>query len=141
MLQRKFSDQLDVVLYDSIKEMPADLYQAARQYEVLAAELGHSEGELDNMLAKAENYALAGKMAEFRDQLYNYRLARTLILDRYQPGQLDWACHVHSVNGERISDYSEDALTKKIADWSALGLTQTLIEETLADVKKNAGKS
>lgn len=141
MLLRKFSDQLDVILYDSIKEMPADLYQTARQYEVMAAELGQNEGELDAMLARAENYGLAGKKAEFREQLYNYRLARTLVLDNFQAGQLDWACHVYSVNGERITDYSEDALTKYIVDWSALGLTQQLIEETLADVKKNAVKS
>lgn len=127
-----------VLLYDSIKEMPASLYQAARQYEVMAAELGSNEAEQIDMLAKAENYVVAGKLPEFHEQMKNYRMARYLTKERFQPGQLDWACRVASVNGEAITDYSEDALLAKIDEWSALGLTQQLIEDTLADVKKNA---
>jgi hypothetical protein len=131
------SPQLTVQLYESIKDMPAALYQTARQYEVMAAELGQNEAEHDQMLAKAENYAVTGKIEEFKEEMRNYRLARMLTKDKFQAGQLDWACHLFSVNGERITDYSEDALIACIDTWSALGLTQQLIEETLADVKKN----
>ena len=132
------SPRLTVVLYESIKELPAALYQTARQYEVMAAELGQNEAEQMGMLDRAHNYALAGKLPEFQEQLANYKLARYLTKQNFQAGQLDWACRVHSVNGTAITDYSEDALLIQIDNWSALGLTQQVIEDTLSDVKKKS---
>ncbi|GAB2582492.1 hypothetical protein [Spirosoma areae] len=132
------SPQLTVLLYDSIKDQPASLYQLSRQYEIMAAELGSNEAEQAEMLNKAEDYALTGKLPEFQEQMRNYRLARVLAKSRFQTGQLDWACRIHSVNGVPVTDYGEDALLTKIDEWSALGLTQQLIEDSLADVKKNA---
>ncbi|WP_338871713.1 hypothetical protein WBJ53_26110 [Spirosoma sp. SC4-14] len=125
------------LLYETTKAMPASLYQLAAQYEIMAAELGQNETELDAMLAKVDNYIVAGKPEEAREQLQNYRTARVLALDRFQAGQLDWACHVHSVNDKPITDYSESNLIRLIDEWSALGLTQQLVESTLRDVKKN----
>jgi hypothetical protein len=122
-------------------EMPASLYQKAKQYEIVAAELGQNETEQDAMLSRAEMFGAAGKVDEFREQLYNYRLARVMAKDGYQAGQLDWACHVHSVNGEPVTDYSEDNLFKLIEKWSTLGLTQQMIVDHLDNVKKNSSQN
>lgn len=139
MLTITVSSVLNVCLYDSIKELPARLYQLARQYEVMASELGQNEAEQGDMLVKAEQYALAGKIPDFQEQMRNYRLARYLTKQSFQAGQLDWACRVCSVNGIPVVDYSEDALRAKVVEWSEMGLTQQLIEESLDDVKKKGG--
>ena len=77
------SNALTVVLYESIKELPAALYQTARQYEVMSAELGQTEEEQMGMLDRAHNYALAGKLPEFQEQLANYKLARYLTKQKF----------------------------------------------------------
>ncbi|GAB3783296.1 hypothetical protein GCM10028818_40990 [Spirosoma horti] len=138
MLTRIISPSLTVVLYDSIKDLPASAYQLARQYEVISAELGQNEAEQIAMLTQAENFAMTGKLAEFSEQMANYRLARALTKQNFQAGQLDWACRLHSVNGVVMTDYSEDSLVAKIEEWSKLGLTQQLIEDLLDDVKKKS---
>jgi len=130
-----------VLLYDSIIDMPCRQYQQARQYEVMRAELGQSEEELNGMLAKADQYVQAGQLDAYREQMRNYRLARAMVKEGFQAAQLDWACRVASIDGKAITDYSEDALLAQIEQWSRWGLTQRLVEEKLDDVKKNSSPS
>lgn len=138
MIDLRLSLSLQIKLYDSLKAMPAALYQKAKQYEVMAAELGTSVEELNASLARVENYGLAGEKEKFAEQLHNYRLAWALAKDGYEPGQLEWACYIYSVNDVPLTDYSEAALTALIEEWSGDGLTQAAIEETLDEVKKNS---
>lgn len=138
MTDYKISDQLTLTLYDSIKALPAVRYQEAKQYEVMDAELGGGEQRLLQDLDKLELFATTGQLDSFRELKNNLKLGRLLTLDKYQPGQLHWACHVYAANGVVVDDYSEDKLIRLIDDWSALGLTQALIEHLLDDVKKNS---
>lgn len=137
MTTHQFSPTLMVVLFDSMKDMPADRYAAAQQFETMAAELAGTEADCIVKLSRVEAYGLNGNKELFREELHNYRLARQLSCSAYQPGQIEWACYVHSVNDQPNTDYSEDALIGRIKEWSALGLTQRMIEDTLSDVKKN----
>jgi len=132
------NDKLAVTLFDSIKELPANLYQKARQYECMDADLGSSEAERDKLLSQIALFIQTGQKAEAAEGLYNYRLARTLALAGYQPNQLEWACYVQAVNGEPVADYSEEGLEKLIERLSGLGLTQNDIDTLRDEVKKNS---
>ena len=123
MNTQRLTPTLIVVLYDSIKYMPADRYALAQQYETMSAELLGTEADCATRLNHAEAFGLAGNKEAFREELHNYRLARQLSRSAYQPDQLEWACYVHSVNGQVVTDVGEDALIDQISAWSAIGLT------------------
>lgn len=126
---------LPVTHYDDIKVLPAVLYQKARQYEVMDAELAGSEADLDAGLAKLQLLHRAGQTEAFEESLHNLRLARQLILTNYNPKQLEWACYLHSVDGVPLTDYSETALEALI---TRLNPAQAEVEAVLAVVKKNS---
>lgn len=132
------SPSLRLAVYDNIQQLPADRYQAARRYEIMAAELGTTEEAQMEILTRAERYAVAGDLEAMHEALHNYRLARYLALDSYQPGQLNWAVLVASENGKTLTYYDEETLLGKLQEWSQKGLTHQMIQDSLDTVKKNS---
>lgn len=123
-----------VKLYASTKEMPVKLYNLTQKYLLQDMGIGSDMSAIDERFASIDSYLSAGKISEAIQERENQRFAFYTMIQGVSYKSLAFACHIHSIDNVKITDYSEDNLTamSEKFDFSVYEL-----EETLDDLKKN----
>ncbi|MVM36230.1 hypothetical protein GO755_39840 [Spirosoma sp. HMF4905] len=135
MLTLPISDSLTVSLYNSIKEFPAARQLDAKLFAIEQAGLSLSPEELEVRKERLDLLLAFNQQADYQLEAYNYQLSITLLEQGYNPVEPEWACHVQAINGEPVTDYSEDALGARVTALKQQGLSLEQIETSLATVK------
>lgn len=101
-------------LYDSIDEMPIVNFQKYNKYVLIDSGLG---SDIDSVDAHLINLAKLIKTdsAKASQELQNLRQNMHMIVSGISPKYLAFAALIHSVNGEKVTDLSDDNL-KSILD-------------------------
>jgi hypothetical protein len=130
----KIINNQSVKLYASTKEMPVKLYNLTQKYLLQDMGIGSDMNAIDERFASIDSYLSAGKINEAIQERENQRFAFYTMIQGVSYKSLAFACHIHSIEDIRVTDYSEDNLTaiSEKFDFSVLEL-----EETLEDLKKN----
>lgn len=122
------------VFYASIKEMPIRLHNMVGRYILQDMGIGCDMTAIDERFSKLDTLLSAGKIEEALQERENQRFAFYTMIQGVSFKSLAFGCHLFSINGDRITDYSEENLQELTS-----GLTISLndVEEILADLKKN----
>ena len=118
-----------VVLYDSIENMPIFLFSRMQKYQMIENNIGSNIGDFDKHFEATIEFLKHDKTDKAIRELANLRHLFWHGLNEVDPSHLSFCCMVHSINGEEIQDYSEDALEKMRKKLSDIGLTQKLLAE------------
>lgn len=126
-----------IKMYNSIKELPIDLSKRMQSYLLQDTGIGATVQDVDNHLARLTTFLANDKKAEAIEETHNLRLALFSGIMEMRFDAPAFGCLIHSVNGERLQDYSATGLQELMAHLSAAGLTSGTMEEIIDDVKKN----
>lgn len=101
--------------------------------------IGSNLAEFDVRLEKASEFIKHDEKNKTIQELKNMRQLFWHILNEVDPSHLAFCCQIHSIDGEIITDYSEQSLEDMRKRLSDYGLTQKIIAEQA--VKKNSKKN
>jgi len=121
-----------VLLYTEIDQLPADRFSKVNKYWMLNDELGSCFEDIDRIHITRIALSLHDK-DKAKKVLDNMRVLIHNIINETNPQSLAFACLIHSIDGEEVTDLSDENLKKVIKYLSDKGLT-------IDTVKKNKKK-
>lgn len=131
----------EVKFYNSIDDLPIKRFQKFNKYMMIDNEVGST----------FEDFLRRDRMiSEFIDKEM-YEEAKTAMSNRsqtvfnaymdYSPREQALAIMVHSIDGKRYTDYSDDTLDEITGRLDEYGFTKKDMDETIEKVKKKSKKN
>lgn len=124
-----------VKLYDSIDELPVVNFQKYNKCVLIDAGLGSDIESVDAKIINVAKMISKGEKEKAMDELQNMRQAMHLIVSEVSPKYLAFAALVHSVDGVKNTDLSDDGLKELLGKINEA--PASMIEGFLNFVKKN----
>lgn len=119
-----------VVIYDDIDQLPIKRFMLANKYWMLDDSIGSDIQDFDKKHFSRFTL-IAGDKEKTLKELANFRILVYNLMNEINIQHLSFACLIHSVNGEEVTDLSESNLNKLLNKLSALGLTQDILKKKL----------
>lgn len=129
---------LEVTIHESIKELTADRYKDFQKYLIQSAGYGSTMEDVDRHFRNLDVFLNTGKIEEAIQERENMRMNMFLMLNKINIDHAAFACLIDSVNGIKVTDYSENNLLSIVQMLGEHGLLQTQVEEIISDVKKKS---
>jgi len=130
-------DKGTVTIYKSIKELPIRLSKEFQKHLLQDIGIGNTLQDIDDHLEKLFLHAQKSDFKSVLEEAKNMRFNMFSMLSEIDFKSSAFCCLVHSINGERILDYSPEGLARIAEKLSGMGLTGELVEKHLDEVKKN----
>ena len=134
MLSKTLPNGTEIKFYASVKEMPIKLHNLTQRYLLLDMGIGSDMNAIDERFSSLDGFLSAGKLEDALQERENQRFAFYTMLQCVSYKSLAFGCHIHSIGGIAMVDYSEENI-QSITD--GLDMTMLDMEETLEDLKKN----
>ncbi len=117
-----------VLLYTEIDQLPADRFSKVNKYWMLNDELGNSFEDIDRIHITRIALSLHDK-DKAKKVLDNMRVLIHNIINEINPQSLAFACLIHSIDGEEVTDLSDENLKKVVGYLSDRGLTTDIVKK------------
>lgn len=137
MIDLQINKRTTVKLYNSIKEMPITLHNLSQRYLMQDSGIGSDLNAVDSHFKILDSLLSANKLEEANRERINLRYTFYVMLEGIDFKTPALACYIYSVNDQKITDYSEEALKNLVQTLSEEGLTMGMVEDQLTDLKKN----
>lgn len=128
-----------VRVYDSIDDMPISVFQKYNKYILLDAGVGSDVNSIDEHIVKAAQLVRQGESDKAIQELQNLRQCISLVVGELSPKHLAFASIVHSIDGVRNNDLSDDHLRDIVAQLK--DAPASLIDRIVDFVKKKYMRS
>lgn len=99
-----------IKLYDSIDEMPIVNFQKYNKYVLLDTGLGSDIDSIDEHIVKLAKHIKSSNAAKAMQELQNLRQNMHMVVCEISPKYMAFAALIHSIDGECITDLSDDNL-------------------------------
>lgn len=123
-----------LTLYSSIKELPIALSKQMGAYLLQDSGIGSTIGDVDDHLARLITLVNKDRKEDILEELKNLRFNLFSMLSKIDYRSLAFGCLIESVDGQKVTDRSTEALSALI---DRIGITDGQLDEYLAEVKKN----
>lgn len=124
-------------LYDSIDELPFARFQEYNRAVLIDSGLGSDFAAIDRHITQARRYNAAGEKQHAEQALLNMREAVNMVLEKVSPESRAFVCLIRRMNGNEVTDLSDDNVTAIIRDLSRAGLTVGKLRGAMERIKKN----
>lgn len=124
-----------VVLYDSIENLPIHLFSKMQKYQLIENGIGSNIGEFDKHFESIIDFLKHDKKDKAIKEFGNLRHLFFHALNEIDPSHMSFCCMVYSVDGKKITDYSDESLEKLCKQLSDIGLTEKLLAEQVVKKK------
>jgi hypothetical protein len=124
----------DVVLYDSIDELPIVRFHKYNHLVLVDAGIGSDLADFDNHLERVARYIRNKDMDNAAKEMENLRQNIYMVISEQSINHLSFACLVKEIDGQPCEDLSQDGLQKVV------GLLSGEKKETLDEVIRSAKK-
>lgn len=104
-----------VLLYDSIDELPIKNFQKYNKYLLIDAGIGSTVDDVDRHISRIARYINSDKKLAMQE-LQNMRQNLYMINNGISPKYLAFAALIHSIDGKRVEDLSDDNLKSILED-------------------------
>lgn len=101
-------------LYDSIDELPIVNFQKYNKYMLIDSGIGSDIDDVDRHITQVAKYIKAGDQQSAIQELQNMRQNMYMIASNISPKHLAFAALIHSINGEVVTDLSDENLGRII---------------------------
>ncbi len=118
-----------VVLFDSIENMPIHLFSKMQKYQMIESGIGKNMDEFDRHFETTIKYLKHDKKDKAIGQLKIMRHLFNHNMSEVDPSHLAFCCTVFSIDGEEITDHSEQSLEKIRKRLSKMGLTSKILAD------------
>lgn len=137
MLYLTLSDNCKVGYYASIKEMPIEVSRQFNAYILQDIGIGSTFEAVDNHLQRITMFLEQDRKADAIEEIKNLRYGYFSMISKWDYKSLAFGCLVATVNGQPAADTSLEGIHQTIKFLSDKGLTVTILEDLLENVKKN----
>jgi hypothetical protein len=131
------NDKTTITLYSSIKELPIELSKKFNNYLLQDAGIGNTIESVDEHLARLMVFVGEGKKEETLEELKNLRYNLFTMISEWNYECLSFGCVVKAINGEPVTDYSNEGIINMMARLSEEGLNNEKVQSVIEEVKKN----
>lgn len=107
-------NDMEIKLYDSIDEMPIVNFQKYNKFILLDSGLGSDIESVDDKIVNLAKL-IKSDLTKASQELQNMRQTMHMIVSNISPKHMAFAALIHSIDGERVTDLSDDNL-KSILD-------------------------
>lgn len=122
-----------LLLYDSIDELPIINFQKYNKYLLIDAGIGSDVNDIDQHITKIAKYIKSNKSLAMQE-LQNMRQNLFMIASNISPKYLAFAALIHSVDGKKVEDLSDNNLKALLDDIKTV--KHSWLIHTLAEIKK-----
>jgi hypothetical protein len=105
---------LKVKMYDSIDELPIVRFHKYNKFMLIDSGIGSDLTDIDTHVTKISKFISSDDKKNAVIELENMRQLLYMITEELSPKHLAFATLVHSINGNHITDISDDGLKKVI---------------------------
>lgn len=105
-----------VRVYDSINEMPIVNFQKYNKYLLIDSGIGSDADDIDTHIIKIAKYIKSNNNKKALQELQNMRQNIYMVNSEISPKYLAFAALIHSVDGKKADDLSDDGLKKLLSD-------------------------
>lgn len=127
-----------VVLFDDIEQMPIPRFNKLNKLWMLNDSIGSSISDFDaKHFSNFITFIKTKELDKLAKQLENFRILVFNIQNEINIEHLSFACMVHSIDGEEMTDISDSGLKRTLDRLGLAGLTQ---EHLKKNKKKFEGK-
>lgn len=125
--------KLRLTLYSGIDELTADRFHKFNLYSLLSAGIGNDVESIQGHITQIYSALQKKDFERLKILFQNYHHALHFILEQIDTQSIAFACLVHSINGQLVTDISDDNLkaiseriTRNIKRSEVLNLVQTI---------------
>ena len=133
--------QTEIKFYQDIDETPVDLYNLFNEYSLKDSEIGNTMEAIDKKHSNLATLIAHKRHEDALQALNNLYQTYWSALNGVNYKSLSFGCFIHSVDGIKVEDYSEDGLKLLLHTLSKRGLTMKIVKQEIANVKKNFKRS
>lgn len=126
-----------VRLMDSIKELPINRYNDLQKMILQDLGIGTDLNSIAQHFSLLHTYLSNQKVAEAMQEAQNLHNNFYYIIQGLNIKSYCFACLVVSIDGQSVTDYTEDGLKKTIRRLTDIRLKEKHVADTLEAVKKN----
>lgn len=105
-----------VCVYDSIDEMPIMNFQKYNKYLLIDSGIGSDSDDIDAHIIRIAKLIKAGSNEKALQELQNMRQNLHMVNSEISPRYLAFAALIHSIDGKKQDDLSDDNLKDILAD-------------------------
>lgn len=130
-------NKLVLQIYDSIEELPLIRFQKFNKFLMIDAGIGSDINEISNHIGRIKGFIELGKdegLKSAKQELENLKTSMYLISEGISPKYLAFTALIHSVNGEVITDLSDDSCKKTLTRINQVPVNK--IDKWLSILKK-----
>lgn len=136
----QISPRHSLQFFQSIMELPAGRHIEYQCYSAEQAGVGSTEEDAQRHEELAARFgARADKQREQNLELANAHYCRAWVEQNYSPRRMAFASLIATVDGESITDVTEEGLRELLVRLSVIGLTNEQVEEALKSVEDAFG--
>lgn len=125
------------LLYDSIQELPVDNFFKFNLNLTLNAGIGGDIQAIMERQAELKEWIRRGRKKEALQAVNNMENTIAAIMAGVNPETNAFVCMVHSCNGEKVTDLSQEGMNRYLKKWSKKGFTIGKLKGWLIAAKKN----
>jgi hypothetical protein len=105
----------EITLFDSMHSIPPHRESKMNYYYMAEMGIGHDFLGVEAHLSAIQLAVIEGEASVVNQAIENLKLCYMSAIAEYNPKYIAWICLIHSINGELLTDISEDNL-RKVAD-------------------------
>ena len=123
----------EIKLYDSIDEMPIINFQKYNKFVLLDTGIGSDINSIDNHLVNLIKL-IKSDLNKANQEIQNLRQNMYMIVSEISPRYMAFAALIHSIDGKKLENLSDDYLKEVLEDIKAI--KHSTVFEFLLSVKK-----
>lgn len=127
----------EIKLFESIHDLPAKLYNQFNKYMLQEQYIGSTMKDVDAHFGKFDLWIKQKKYDKLSLERVNLHLNFFAAMNAFNFKHIAFGCFIYSIGGKKIEDHSEENLRLLIDNLSDKGLTQKMVSDIIAEVKKN----
>lgn len=127
-----------ISFYSAIEELPIKRYSKFQKYNLIESGIGTDIEAIGFHFSKLFEYQSHKMFTEALQETKNLYYNLYMILEEIHIPSMAFCCLIHSIDGEILSDLSEDNLKKTVDTLSKIGVTHASIVDKVAVVKKKS---
>lgn len=126
------------VIYNNIKQLPITRYNEVQKYLLMESGVGSDMEGISARFSRLHAFLAEGKIEESKKEAENLYYTHYSIIEGINFKSYAFCCLIDSIDGIKVTDYSEDGIKLILKQIDDTRLTQEIMEQTLADVKKKS---
>lgn len=128
--------KLNLVLYDGIEEIPAYNFSRYNFFLMLDSGIGGDLDAIAQRISNMQRLAKNGDYEKYEIESNNLFQSFAFIIENTTPEHLSFVPWIASINGEKITDLSDDAVKAILKRISKEGLNVGFLRKFLSEIKK-----